>query len=128
MLPASPLAETCDERLQFAEAMLSCKHKLSPKQRTQTMATTQARNGAPNVDAAYEQVKDFNEQWLAAARKAGNFYIDSYEKIVDRTLDIELRAASMTQQEWLKSLIEAQADLTRELTNSYTSAARALLK
>lgn len=92
------------------------------------MATTQTRNGAPNVDAAYEQVKDFNEQWLVAARKAGNFYIDSYEKMVDRTLDIELRAASLTQQEWLKGLIEAQADLTRELTSSYTSAARALLK
>jgi len=92
------------------------------------MATTQTRNGAPNVDAAYEQVKDFNEQWLAAARKAGNFYLDSYEKIVDRTLDIEVRAASLTQQEWLKSLIETQADLTRELTSSYTSAARALLK
>ena len=92
------------------------------------MATTQARNGAPNVDAAYDQVKDFNEQWLTAARKAGNFYVDSYEKIVDRTLDIELRAASLTQQEWLKSLIEAQADLTRELTNSYASAARTLLK
>jgi len=93
------------------------------------MATTHARNGAAaNADAAYEQVKDFNEQWLTAARKAGNFYIDSYEKIVDRTLDIELRAASVTQQEWLKSLIEAQADLTRELTGSYTSAARALFK
>ena len=101
---------------------------LPGKQRTQIMATTQARNGAPNVDAAYEQVKDFNEQWLTAARKAANFYIDSYEKIVDRTIDIELRAASLTQQEWLKSLIEAQADLTRELTNSYTSAARTLLK
>ena len=92
------------------------------------MATAQPRKGAPNVDAAYEQVKDLNEQWLAAARKAGNFYLDSCEKIVERTLDIELRAASVTQQEWLKSLIEAQADLTRELTISYTSAARALLK
>ena len=92
------------------------------------MATTHARNGAPNVDAAYEHVKDFNEQWIAAARKAGNFYLDSYEKLVDRTLDIEVRAASLTQQEWLKSLIEAQTDITRELTSSYMSAARTLLK
>jgi len=92
------------------------------------MATTQAKNGASNADAAYEQVKDFNEQWLAVARKAGNLYLDSYEKLVDRTLDIELRAAALTQQEWLKSLIETQAELTRELTSSYTSAARTLFK
>ncbi|MGA2924729.1 MAG: hypothetical protein ABSG43_01855 [Solirubrobacteraceae bacterium] len=92
------------------------------------MAATQTRNGAAHVDAAYEQVKDFNEQWLEAARKAGSLYLDSYEKLVDRTIDIELRAASLTQQEWLKSLIEAQTDLAREITNSYTSAARALFK
>ena len=92
------------------------------------MATAQARNGASNADAAYEHVKEFNEQWLAAARKAGNFYLDSYEKVVDRTLEIELRAAALTQQEWLRSLIEAQAHFARELTSSYTSAARALFK
>ncbi len=93
------------------------------------MTATQTRNGAAtNVDAAYEQVKDFNEQWFTAARKAGTFYLDSYEKLVDRTLEIELRAAALTQQEWLKSLIEAQADFTRELMSSYTTAARGLLK
>ena len=34
----------------------------------------------------------------------------------------------MTQQEWLKNLIETQADFTRELTSSYTGTARSLLK
>jgi len=34
----------------------------------------------------------------------------------------------LTQQQWLKNLIEAQADFARELTESYTSAARGLLK
>ena len=36
--------------------------------------------------------------------------------------------AGLSQQEWLKSLIEAQVDITRELTGSYTSTARSLLK
>ena len=54
------------------------------------MATTQTRNGGPAFDAAYEQVKDSSEQFIAAARKAGNLYLDSYEKAVDRA--IELRA------------------------------------
>ena len=92
------------------------------------MPTTQTKNGAPAIDAAFEQVKDLNDQVLAAARKAGSLYVDSYEKAVDRTIELELKVAGLTQQEWLKNLIEAQAEFARELADSYTTAARGLLK
>ena len=93
------------------------------------MATTATpKPGIPTFETAFEQVKDSSEHVWATARKAGNLYLDTYEKAVDRTAEVQLKLAGLTQQEWLKSLIEAQADLTRELANSYTSAARALLK
>lgn len=92
------------------------------------MATTQTKNGAPAIDAAVEQVKELNAQVLKAARKAGNMYVDSYEKAADRTIELELKAAGVAQQEWVKNLIEAQAEFARELTDSYTTAARGLLK
>jgi hypothetical protein len=92
------------------------------------MATTQTKNSAPTFDAAFEQVKELNEQFLSAARKAGNLYVDSYEKAVDRAIDLERRVAGVTQQEWLKTLIEAQTDFAREIAESYTTAARTLLK
>jgi phage-related minor tail protein len=92
------------------------------------MATTESKNSAPTIDAAFEQVKDLNEQFLSAARKAGNLYVDSYEKAVDRAIDFERKVAGLTQQEWLKTLIDAQADFARELAESYTTAARTLLK
>ncbi len=92
------------------------------------MATTHTKNSSQPFEASYEQFKDFNEQLLAASRKAGNLYVDSYEKAVDRALELELKVAGMTQQEWLTSMIEAQADFTRELTKSYTTTARSLLK
>jgi hypothetical protein len=92
------------------------------------MATTQSKNGAPTIDAAFEQFKELNEQFLAAARKAGNLYVDSYEKAIDRAIDFERQVAGLTQQEWLKTLIEAQTDFARELADSYTTAARTLLK
>ena len=92
------------------------------------MATAQTKNGAPSLDAAFEQVKELNEQVFAAARKAGNLYLDSYEKAIDQAIELELKVAGLTRQEWLKSLIEAQADLTREVAGSYTSTARTLLK
>jgi hypothetical protein len=92
------------------------------------MPSTQTKNGAPPVEAAFEQVKELNEQFLATARKAGNLYLDSYEKAVDRAVDLELKLAGLSHQEWLKSVMEAQADITREITSSYATAARGLLK
>ncbi len=45
-------------------------------------------------------------------RKTGSRYVDS-------AIGFELKLAGMTRQEWLKSLIEAQADFARKVTNSY---------
>ena len=92
------------------------------------MATTTPKTGIPSFDAAFDQVRESGEQVLTAARKAGNLYLDSYEKAVDRSTELQLKLAGLSQQEWLKSLIEAQVDVTRELTGSYTTTARGLLK
>jgi hypothetical protein len=92
------------------------------------MSTTEAKTTALPIDAAFEQVKDLNDEFLTAARKAGNLYVDYYEKAVDRAVDLELKLAGATQQEWLKNMIEAQAEITRELKTSYVAAARDLLK
>ncbi len=92
------------------------------------MATTRTKNGTPPIDAAYEQLKDLNEQVLSASRKAGNLYLDNYEKAVDRAAALELKLAGLTQQEWLGNLIEAQVDFGREVAKTYTSTARSLLK
>jgi hypothetical protein len=92
------------------------------------MPSTHTKNGAQSVEDAFEQFKELNEQLLASTRKAGNLYLDSYERAVDRAIDLELKLAGLTQQEWLKNVIEAQADITREITTSYATAARSFLK
>jgi hypothetical protein len=92
------------------------------------MATTHSKNGAPTFDAVVEQVQELNEQVLTATRKAGNVYVDSYEKAVERAIELELKFAELTPQEWLTNLIEAQAGFQRDLAGSYTKAARTLLK
>ena len=91
------------------------------------MATTQTKTNVP-FDRAFDQATQLNERFLEAAKKTGHLYLDSYEKAVDRAVDLELELAGLTQQEWLKTAIEAQADLTRELTDAYAKSARALLK
>ena len=92
------------------------------------MATSETKNGIPSFETAFEQYRESGEQVLTAARKAGHLYLDSYEKAVNRATEVQLKLAGLTQQEWLKSLIEAQVDITRELTGSYTTTARSLLK
>jgi hypothetical protein len=92
------------------------------------MATNQTKTGNGAFDTAFNQLQEAGDQFLAAARRAGNLYLDSYEKAVERSINLELSLADLTQQEWLRSLIEAQAEVARELTSSYTSAARAVLK
>ncbi len=44
------------------------------------------------------------------------------------TIELELKASGATEQEWLKALIEAQADFARDVMCSYTEAARSFLK
>ena len=93
------------------------------------MATTATpKTGIPTFDNAFEPVKDGSEQVWAAARKAGELYLDTAEKAFDRTAELQLKLAGLTQQEWLKSLIEAQVDASKEFVGSYTATARSFLK
>jgi hypothetical protein len=92
------------------------------------MPTTQTKNSTPSIETAFEHANQAGDQFFDAARKAGNLYLDSYEKGVERAIALELKVAGASQQEWLKDLIEAQAGFTRELTSTYTSTARTLLK
>lgn len=90
------------------------------------MATT--TNAQHPFEAPFEQFKGANDQILAAARKGGALYVDSYEQAVDRVLDIESRFAESAQPEWLKAMIESHVDLSRELTGAYVNSARSVLK
>lgn len=91
------------------------------------MATT-TKHTSPTFDAAFEQFKELNDQFMDVARKAGLQSVDTYAKAADRAIDLERRLADTTKQEWLKSLIESHADFAHELTEAYTNTARGLLK
>lgn len=93
------------------------------------MATTaKTHKRTPPPDTPFEPIKDSGAKLLTYARKAGNASLDGYEKTVDRAIELELKVAGMTQQEWLKHMIETQTEFARELTDSYTTYARRLLK
>ena len=92
------------------------------------MATTQTKRAPSNLDGLFERTTQAQEQFTSAAQKAGHAYLDTCENAVDRAIDLELRFADGTRQDWLKSIAEAQTDFARELTRTYTSTARTLLR
>jgi hypothetical protein len=91
------------------------------------MASTHTTNGATPFDLALEQFKDAGEQLAATARKTGKMYLESYERTVDRAIDLELKLVGLTEQAWLKNIVEAQAEVARSLNDSYATAAKAFL-
>jgi hypothetical protein len=92
------------------------------------MATSTQTKTTPTLDGLFERTTDAQEQFVGAARKAAGAYLDTYEKAVDRAIELEVRIAESSRQEWLKSIVDAQADFAREMTQTYTSTARTLLK
>jgi hypothetical protein len=92
------------------------------------MTSTQNETEATSSASPFDQLTAINEQFVAAARKAGISYLGTYEKAVGRAIDFELKIADASKQQWLKSLVEAQTGLARDLTTTYASTARSLLK
>jgi hypothetical protein len=73
------------------------------------------------------QVEQLNEQFVSAARKAGNWYLDTTDKTVDDVISLQHKVVEVTGQDWLKDAVEAQGDVTRQIVKVYTDTARAAL-
>jgi hypothetical protein len=88
------------------------------------MATATARSSNYNTPA---QVAAFNANVVKASRRAGNLYLDGCEKIVEDVTSLQQKLADRSKSEALKTLAATEVDVTRQITSSYTAAARALI-
>ena len=73
------------------------------------------------------QVAAFNANVVKASRRAGNRYLDGCEKIVEEVIALKRNLADKSQSETIKTLTATGVDVTRQITSSYTTAARALI-
>jgi hypothetical protein len=89
---------------------------------------TATKSTESQVHEATERVRDLNERIIDSTRRAGQAYLDSYEKVLKSIADFEERVGNATQVEWLSALAQAQADFTRDIAKIYTTSARDLLK
>ena len=92
------------------------------------MATqTKSSPVTDSIEAAAERVAELNEKAVANGKKAGAALLETYEKAVVSFTESYEKAAGTTKVDWLVSAAAAQADLTRDVTKTYTSAARELV-
>ena len=94
------------------------------------MATQTKTNPNPiaeSVETATERVVELNEKAAANGRKAGLAYLTSCEKAIAQMADTYERAVGATKLDWAATAASAQADFTREVTKTYTSAVRELV-
>jgi hypothetical protein len=82
----------------------------------------------PSLDQATKNVRALSEELLDSSKRAGLTTLDAYEKVVVGIADFEKKAASDTQIPWVSTIATAHAQVLSEMTASYTSAARSLLK
>lgn len=75
-----------------------------------------------------ERYRVFNEQLIENSKKTGNAVLDSYEKAVASYVDYRQQLAGATQLDWVTTVVKAQNDFLTEVTATYTSAVRDVLK
>jgi hypothetical protein len=78
--------------------------------------------------ADYYNVDEALERWTEATRKAGNDYLDLYDKAVEQVIEFETKAAAATKLPLVTQFVDTHVALTREVAGVYTTAARDLLK
>ena len=96
-----------------------------------TDATAATKIAAPfdiDFDGNVERIRGLNEKMVTAAKQTGAVSLDSYEQTVSTLLDLGQKAADSTKVDWVSALAKSQASIISEVTNTYTSAARDLLK
>lgn len=80
-----------------------------------------------DLNGAADQVTQLNERLVEAGKRAGNLYLDSYEKFVEGATSFQQKLAEQSKNDTVKSVVAAQVDITRELASTYTAAARELI-
>ena len=79
-------------------------------------------------EEAVKRVKELSDQLIEQTRKNGLSWLEAYEKVLNRMLLVQERAAASTQIEWINTLTTANADFMREMSSAYFTTVRDQLK
>jgi hypothetical protein len=105
--------------------------KRAPAKKPAAARSTAAKATNPaeaRLEAAATRLRKLNERIIEASRDAGESTLTSYEKALKSIASGLEKGPGRSDVEWIANLATAQAKFIRELTDSWTSAARGMLK
>jgi hypothetical protein len=82
----------------------------------------------PSVDDATQRVRDLNERMIASSKSAGLVALDTIEKALQSVGDFEQKIASASQLDWVSAAATTHSKFLSDVSDSYTTAVRDLLK
>jgi hypothetical protein len=80
--------------------------------------------GATPFGLPAEYGHELNDKLLDLTSRIGLAYLDAYEQAVQAVADCQEELASATDHDFLRTVIGARAELMREITQAYATAAR----
>lgn len=86
------------------------------------------RKGDAVAEAAAQGIRELNERIIENGQKAGLTSLDLYEKTLKSLADMHQSVGEASQVQWFSQIAAAQANFMREMAETYTAAARELLK
>jgi TPR repeat protein len=101
-----------------------------PRSTRSSSARTKPRAGSAEaqLEAAAERLRKLNERIIEAAKQTGETTLTNYEKALKSIATAVERGPGKSDIDWISNLATAQAKFIRDVTESWTSAARKALK
>jgi hypothetical protein len=91
-----------------------------------------AQTGDPAQDKAFEdtaeRLRELNERIIDASKKSGRAYLEAYEANLKAIAEYQAKLASASEVDWVSTLLNAQADFTREIARAAAAQSREFLK
>jgi hypothetical protein len=125
---ASSSGSRSTARSSGSKASTTRSRSASTSSRARTTAAGAAGGADARVEALAERVRKLNERIIEAGRDAGETTLSAYERALKTIAASMERGAGASDIEWLSQLLNTQAKFIRDITNSWTSAARGVLK
>jgi hypothetical protein len=91
-----------------------------------TKSSTRRAGGA--AQETTDRIRELNERIVENARKAGDAYLDVYERTLESIAGYQEALARSAPVDWIQGVLEAQATYTREIGKIYTSTAREAMR
>ncbi|MDA4107106.1 hypothetical protein MHOL44478_07480 [Mycobacterium holsaticum DSM 44478] len=103
---------------------LSSDRRAYSKEKTHMTETT----ASPDIEAVAQRVKQTSDRVLELSKENGLVWLEAYEKMLNGVLKLEEQTAKDLGQDWISTLVTAQTEVVREMSEAFLGAVKDRLK